>query len=805
MNHRIILPLLSLLAIGRAAAYSVQATVVTADGEGVAYATYRIKADGATNPSVSNTTNINGLLEQQLSEPGHYSLTLSYVGLTDTTLTFEVTPAAPTAILGRIEMHEASEALAGITVTAQKPLVVRQIDRLGYDVQADPAVATSSVRDIMRKVPMVSVKADGTILVNGSTNFKIYRNGRPNNTMSRNAKDLFGAMPASTIKRIEVITEPGAEYDAEGTTAILNIVTLENTVIKGVMGTAGLEYTTDADLPGANLWLTSQVGKVTLSAFGGYGSLSGKQMRARNSGATTFPDGSQRSHEARAKYKGDLTYFGLEGSYELDSLNLFTADVAGYYYNYVPRYYSINVTETNSAGAATGGYFNTQTQKVNGYFDINASFNYQHSTRHRGETLTLSYLLSTTRQHIDTKNYYEDMYGTLTQPYSAIFRDYKLRFIEHTFQADWNRPLGKHLVNTGAKWIIRRNRSTDDAQYIGWQDEDSEFKHITNIAAVYAQYGISVGKVNLRAGLRYEYSHLKAEYPDGSGTPFSANLSDLVPSAAASWQMSDASSLSANYSASIARPGISYLNPAVNLAPGSVSSGNPDLESARRQSVKLQYMLIKNKLNFNFSVNYAFANNGIATVRYLTEGDVVNSTYANIGHTRNLNFNTFVQWSPFEKTSIMLNGGVGYERASQSGLTISRWCPDAMLQVTQQLPWKLGLEGILMYWGGHISGVYGYSSAPFVQCNWHAISLRRDFLKDNRLSVRITADNIFGPSWRGATTYTTQGDYRSHETQKTNNSFRFRISVSYRFGSLNASVKKTSSSIKNDDLEGRKL
>ncbi|RAZ55343.1 hypothetical protein DK853_45825, partial [Klebsiella oxytoca] len=75
------------------------------------------------------------------------------------------------------------------------PLVIKQIDRLGYDVQADPERPTANVSDILRKVPMVSVDADGTIKVNGSTNFKIYKNGRPNNSMSRNAKDLFRAMP----------------------------------------------------------------------------------------------------------------------------------------------------------------------------------------------------------------------------------------------------------------------------------------------------------------------------------------------------------------------------------------------------------------------------------------------------------------------------------------------------------------------------------------------------------------------------------------------------------------------------------
>lgn len=76
----------------------------------------------------------------------------------------------------------------------------------------------------------------------GSTDFKIYKNGRPNNSFTRNAKEIFKSIPASMIKKIEVITDPGAREDAEGTSAILNIVTIENTVMKGAMGSVGINY-----------------------------------------------------------------------------------------------------------------------------------------------------------------------------------------------------------------------------------------------------------------------------------------------------------------------------------------------------------------------------------------------------------------------------------------------------------------------------------------------------------------------------------------------------------------------------------
>ncbi len=134
--------------------------------------------------------------------------------------------------------------------------MTKEIDRIGYDVQADEESKTNTVIDMMRKVPMVSVDADGTIKVNGSTNFKIYKDGRPNQSFTNNSKDVLSAIPASMIKRIEVITEPGAKYDAEGVGAIINIVTMDNTSMGGVMGSVRVGARSNNDfLPDGSLWL----------------------------------------------------------------------------------------------------------------------------------------------------------------------------------------------------------------------------------------------------------------------------------------------------------------------------------------------------------------------------------------------------------------------------------------------------------------------------------------------------------------------------------------------------------------------
>ena len=123
-----------------------------------------------------------------------------------------------------------------VTVTAQKPLVKAEIDKLTYSLEDDPEAQTNNTLEMLRKVPMVTVDGDDQIQLKGSTNFKIYMNGKPSNLLSNNPAEVLKSMPANSVKNIEVITDPGAKYDAEGIGGIINIITTKN-ALQGYTGT----------------------------------------------------------------------------------------------------------------------------------------------------------------------------------------------------------------------------------------------------------------------------------------------------------------------------------------------------------------------------------------------------------------------------------------------------------------------------------------------------------------------------------------------------------------------------------------
>ena len=688
--------------------------------------------------------------------------------------------------------------LEGIEVTAQRQLIKQEVDRIGYNIEADADSKTNNVLTMLRKVPMVSVDASDEIRVNGQTNFKIFRNGHPDPSLSRNAKDILKAMPASSVKRIEVITEPGAKYDAEGTTMILNIVMADNSTIKGVSGMASARADHLGGL-GGSLNLTTQLDKVVLSMD--YG-IHHDANNGQKTNTTTYNRYTQAGYEQMTDGTFDVDnmtahFADVSASWEPDTLNLVSLSLGGYAYNYGGNGTSNSIMRSG-AGELIHSYDIDNHTSADSY-SFDSRVDYQRRTRLKGETVTLSYMLSAWHNKNKDNSRYTNIVN-MHWPYTGIDQDGKEDFNEHTFQLDWTRPLApKHTIETGAKYIYRLNRSHNVLDYLGGGDDtDMRYKHVTQVGAAYVSYTFTSGPWNARAGLRYEHSYLRATYPGGDQAAFEAHLNDLVPSASLRYQFDWANSLKFSYAASINRPGISYLNPAVIESPTTRSYGNTDLGSVHYHSMSLTYMHVGPKFTFNITPQFQFSNNGIGAVKW-ADGLVQVSTYANTLKTYSTTLSAFVQWMVTQKTNVMLNGSFGYNyyKSNELNLKNDRFSGNFFANVTQFLPWKLQLSGFAGMWGGGISDLYGRMGTIF----FHGFGLQRSFLKEDRLTVQLQAVVPFGGKYMSVKQHMTQGDVTGW-TRYEQQIRRFGISVSYRFGSLKTSVKKADKTIENDDLIG---
>ena len=688
--------------------------------------------------------------------------------------------------------------LEGVEIKAQRQLIKQEIDRIGYDVQADEESKTQTVMDMLRKVPMVTVDGQDNILVKGNSSFKIYKNGHLDPSLSKNAKEVFKSMPASMVKRIEVITDPGAREDAEGVDAILNIVMVNGSKMSGITGVVSAAYTS-LNHPNLYASLTGQLGKLLMSVDYGYGGMSSRETENSTHTERSFLDtGNKILLHSDGSNPGGIHYTNLNASYDIDSLNLVSASFGGYFYK-------LNVqgdskTSLNSASSQPiYSFSNHYWMPGYSHSSWNGRFDYEHKTRRKGERFTLSYMLALTRQHSDQENTYSELMNAPFS-YTGSLQTERERFTEHTFQADWLRPLGKgHQLEIGTKYIDRNNNSHNTQEFYG--DDlltNDEFQHTTRVLAGYADYIYNHEKWSARAGLRYEYSFMKGSYPDGKKESFNKHLNDWVPQASLKYQLTDAQSLKLNYTTSINRPGISYLNPAVVISPTIIYQGNPQLVSSRTQRISLVYSYILPNLTLQVAPGYHHTSDGISDIQ-TAKDDIRYRTYDNILRYRRFSVEQYVQWKPFDGTTIVLNNNLRYEHYENPNLGYRTfgWSDNYYVNLSQKLPWKLLLY-LSSYGkiGRSPSDVYTMRHSYF---GYYA-SLQRSFLKADRLTVRIAANAPFNKYW-SSEAEAVNGNYRDFQ-QSWNRARSFTIAVTYRFGSLKASVKKTEHSIDNDDVVG---
>ncbi|WP_311562959.1 outer membrane beta-barrel family protein [Prevotella histicola] len=690
------------------------------------------------------------------------------------------------------------QTLDEVVVAQRRKLIKNDIDKLTYDVQHDKTAQTKTTLEILKKIPLVTVDGQENIRVQGSTSFKVYKNGHPDPSLSgQNLKDILKAIPASTIKRIEVITDPGAKYDAEGTTAILNIVMMSSSKLQGVSGNVNSKIDSYGSVR-LGTYLTTKVGKLTTTVNYNYANQNKKQTENYREEAYNYVKTGEQKREYGTNSTAATIHFGnISASYEIDSLNLMTASAN--FFGYKADANTQNTNERWDKNSLLIYKFDNN-MTTPGYSDLNLGgrFDYQHKTHLDGEVLTLSYMLAATRPQTTFRQTYSNMVN-FPVSYTSYDQNTRERFTEHTFQIDYVRPFGKHhKIESGTKYILRYNNSTSLMDYQGTTpDMESKFKHNAQVAAAYLSYILTAGKWAARAGLRYEFTRMKASYPDGSNADYHANLNDWVPSASLQYKISDGQTLKFSYNTSINRPGIGYLNPAIISTPTAVSFGNANLGSSRNQKLQLEYMLVTSKLTLQLSPYYSFTNNGIGRILYEQNRKDV-STFQNILKSKIFGISSYTAWTPFTGTSFTLNASMRYARITlpTPSLKNSGCGGGIYFDWEQKIPWKLTLTTSLGgEYGNRVYNPYAIEGHWF----YYNFTLTRRFLKD-KLTVSLSAESPFVKE-RSTTYRIVQGDYTGYERAVMKPQC-FKIGLSWKFGKLRASVKKAARSIENDDLVG---
>ena len=777
--------------------------------QGEMFASVRIfKQKKMDKPVAMFVTDKNGAFKSQVSNVGEYTIVISSMGRNDVSHNFKL-KGESTKDFGILYISDNAKQLKGVAVTAQKPLVKMEVDKMSYSVENDVDSKSSNTLDMLRKVPMVTVDGNDNITVNGSSSFKVYVDGKPNVMLSSNPGQILKNMPASMIKNIEVVTNPGAKYDAEGVGGVLNIVMNKingqsanmnnlSATIRGQVGNRGY---------GGSVYGAMQQGKLSMSVNMSVNHNKMKDMDVTSDREQTSASGNSLMNTSNnSENTNDFKMANMSMSYEIDSLRLLSASFGLMGFD--------NDNDGKGLTSMSGGFYgnglsygNSTNSKMNRY-SINGSVDYQRSfAGHKDRTLTLSYLISTSPTKNKTLSYFNTDVTTSLLNLTDRYTDAHNNTVEHTFQADYSTPLHKmFILDAGAKYIIRNNTSTSDYYHIindvRTLDTASslDYKHTNDILAGYAEMTAKINALSLKGGLRYEHTWQQVKYLAGVGQNFDLNYGNLVPSGSILYKLAETQNIGLAYNMRISRPNITMLSPYVDKSdPTALSYGNTNLDCEKSHNINLVYNFFTMKWMVNLTLRESICDNAIERYSFYDGNGLLNSTYGNIVKNHQTGLNAYINFNASKNTRIMLNGGMSYVdlKSAELGLSNNGWQGNLMAGLQQTLPLNLKLSANVMT-STKTYNLQGYSTGYNIVMG----SLSRTFLND-RLSLSVTGVMPLGGSHLDIKSYTKGKDFVNRSCTSIPLSIAM-FSASYTIGGRNAAVKKTKHTISNDDMKQEK-
>ena len=770
-------------------------------GDAEPFATVRVFKHGKTDKPVAMfLTKEDGSFSQQVKGKGRYDIVFSSVGKEDLKQTITLNNQG-TLDLGTLLIKENATMLKGVEIVAQKPLVKMDVDKMSYNVAEDEDAKSNTVLDMLRKVPMVTVDGQDNITVNGSSSFKVYVDGMPNVMFNSNPSMVFKSMPATAVKSIEVVTNPGAKYDAEGAGGVLNIIMNKQNPqaaqsMNGYNGTVRASGGNKSISGGA--FISGQQGKLSYSAnvmttYSKPGTTDTEMEITQNN-----PNGTSQLMTSSNKVTIPFTMGNLTLGYQIDSVSALNVTAS---INSLNIKNNGNSTTTMGGGSYGKGFsYGSSTDMRNSRTSFSGSIDYQRFfNKEHTQSLALTYQLNYSPSTVKSDNSFNTTSSIidLTNRYS----ENKEKTTDHTFQIDYTMPIATgQTLSFGTKLQLRN--ATSDAKYYkkGVYDPTSsmDYEYKNSILAGYGEYAGNFGKIGAKAGLRYEQTWQNVEYHLGNGDDFKKNYGSLVPSASLQYTIGQGSNLGLTYNMRISRPGITYLNPYVDKTnPTTRTYGNTDLDVEKNHNLALVYNMFTPKLMLNLNLHHNFTDNAIEQYSFYDAQNLLNTTYGNIVRRHQTGLNGYVNWLAAKNTRLFLNGALNYTdlRSNTLSQSNSGWSANAMIGLQQTLPADFKLSVYAMTSTKNYT-LQGWSGG----FNLITANISKSLLKDK---LNLSLMGMMGLNKGGninIESHSQGKDFTSHTLTKVP-LYGFTFTVSYTFGNSKRQAQQHTSRIQNDYIE----
>ncbi len=777
----------------------------------VEYASIAVFVYGNKKPVHGTTTDAKGNFLIDGLDTGSYRIVIDFIGYQPDTVIARLSTKQLQLKLDEILLTKKSQTLQGVVVVAQKPLIENKIDKMVYNAEKDVTAQGGVATDLLKKIPQVSVDADGNVELQGNANIRFLINGKPSSIFGNSLAEALQSIPASQIKTIEVITSPGAKYDAEGTGGIINII-LKDSRVRGINGNVNLSV--GSRLENGSLNLHARKGKFGLNGyFSANGQLTSTTLKTLNRDAI---DTAQKMHskllqDGYSKFHRSGMDAGLGFEWEINKKNNLSASFG--YDNFGNQGTGINQQQQLTESLPLPGSLLSDVQNrfvPNNRFRISSydySLAYKKTFVKEGQEFSAQY---NTSYAISNQNYTQDQYNAAGDTlFSSLKTGNPGR--EHTGEIllDYVQPLASNVkLETGAKWGFRDIRSTSD---VYWQRppatdytfdslQSSSLHYKRQVYAAYASVTFPIGKwLEVKTGLRYERT---ATQPDFSktGPTHVPGYGTFAPSLLLAHHFDERQTIKLSYTRRIQRPGYQFLNPFINaLDPKNITQGNPALQPELGDNAELGYSRNFEKGgSLNVNLFYRGSHGDIQPyIIYYPSFKIGDSVYTNVS------VNTFENIGTEHVFGLSLYGSlpVGDKFTLRSNLSlfdkyiINRFVTD---ETINSFNYRINLNASYQASKTLVAEFFGNFNSPRneVQGKYPSFTSYnfafRKLIWNKKGSIGFTTTNPFNKYINQATEVTGQDFVLNSLRQMPFRSFG--ISFSYKFGKLE---------FKKDDNEGR--
>jgi ferric enterobactin receptor len=686
--------------------------------------------------------------------PGTYNVKVEFIGCKPY-LKSDVKVGAGTVKMGTVTLSSSATSLQEVTVTGTRPLVENHIDKLVYNAANDLTSQSGVALDVLKKVPSVSVDVDGNVELEGDPNIRFLINGKPSTIFGSSLADALQSIPASQIKSIEVISSPGAKYDAAGTAGIINII-LKDSRVQGIHGTANLSAGTRLENGSFNLNVRKD--NFGLNAFfSGNEQLNTTTLNTinRQSMSPTGDTLTMLNQNGQTALKRSGYQSGLSAQWDITPKDKLTASLN---YNHFGNNTQSLTGQQQQVTDATGTILSNTPSTVNGGSQVSEnttdwSLDYKKNFSNKDRELDV---LVTTSTGKNLSDYYQEQVYPAGGPSASGSRGHNPGTDKETdVSVDYSQPLGKGLtLETGAKAVFERLQNsvaTDtllaDKTYSPNANQSYSFTYDRQIYAYYLSTTFSGFHHFLdgQAGMRYEYTNTTADFP-GVTIP---GYSIWAPALTLLHKFDETQSIKASYSYRIERPDYGDLNPYYNISdPHNISTGNPGLKPEVGHRYELGYNKTFGKgANIYIAAVYRYNSEDIQSfATYYSSLNVNGTEYSDVSLTQRYNIGWQSQIGGNFFGSVPVTQALNLRSNIQLG---TRTNASPGLATVTGFTFRGNLNASYSFGKDLIAEVFGNynSSQKTIQgtrpaFGFYTLAMRKTFLHKNA-SVGLTATNPF--------------------------------------------------------------